>query len=727
MFDIYLTFTLMYLIFYICGYPLKVLFLRDELRKFDLYITPWFGIGLVICALYPLSWLGFSVQSVAAYFFLAVLLACGALWLKYRERVHFTRNDVIFLVSLALIAGAVYGFKLAQDPESYVITLNVDYGGYLNLARAALISSAKYIATLPKGVPYIDQINWYLNIEVRECVFVQAFVAALLNIDLARVTYLLSIFILFLNAAAFRLFFRDFKYISVAIPLAVFMLLNDFYAKFVYMVFLGQLFSAGFTTVAFFLELHLMRRTKFDPVTCIALVFTLTSCGMSYVNGLPVPLLPVLALPVVLIRNKKYDRAHCLKNVAFAGIVFMVVNLWLIIAFVRSLITRNEMQAGFAINMPTFMDIAGLQGMAWSIDGFFVMLLISNAVLIFILALQLRREGLASFISVSFALFLMVHFAVCARYFALGEKSSYYAFKSALSFSFIVYILLLRFFEERLNFIRGSGGKLQGKNHVVSTISSAATMAIFIVTLAVCVKSHQSYAKMLDSRGAAITKSMDVLRDLASDDAFADSDFIINMELSLSSLAAEYFAPFGRSYTVGYGGKQSGARRVMKESFKPGDIYVASSVSDQDFNTVSAARLYANDTLVVYQLDKNSVIQYNYDGISHAFDASLDYGDSEEHIAKRVTRPECNIFYQALNDVTVDISMIFQDLGESPTPKARVYLNGEFVAESHEKDGGQLGVAMKSIILKPGLNRVTVRFFDGEPKDMFLTEIKMGR
>ena len=111
MLGIYMTFALMYLIFYICGYPLKVFFLRDDLRKFDLYITPWFGIGLVICALYPLSWLGFSVQSVALYFFLAVLLACAASWLRYRERVHFTRNDVIFLVSLALIAGGVYGFK----------------------------------------------------------------------------------------------------------------------------------------------------------------------------------------------------------------------------------------------------------------------------------------------------------------------------------------------------------------------------------------------------------------------------------------------------------------------------------------------------------------------------------------------------------------------------------------------------------------------------------------
>jgi hypothetical protein len=726
MFNMYLNFVLMYFIFYICGYPLKVFLLGDDLKKFDMYVTPWLGVGLVICVLFPMSWLGFSVESIAGYFVMAVLAAGAAVWFKYREPVHCGRNDAIFLISLGFIAGAVYGFKLAANPDLYAVTLSGDYASYLNDARAALVSSAKYIAALPEGVPNIGIINRSLNFEMRGCVFAQAFVSVLLRMDLARVSYLLSAFVMFLNVAAFRLFFRNFKYISVAVPITAILLVNLFYGKLIYMAFIGQLFSVGFVILAFFLECYLVERGKFEPAACLLLVFVLTACNLSYLNALAFPLIPVLALWVVLPLNKKYDRASCLKNAAFAGTTFAAVNFMLIVNFVKTSMIRTEIQDGFAMYMPTFMDIAGLQGVSLSPDIFFALLLISNAVLIFTLIYQLKREGFMSFISVSCILFILTHIAICVKYFSLGETSSYNAFKSALSLSFAVYILIIRFLEERFNGIREAAGgavRLTFKRVAACTVS----LILFVSCIPLNIKATLNYLDIFDrvSSDDALTKSFEAVKKFASNAAFRDSDFIVNIDIPLSKYGAAYFAPFGRTYICAYGGLTLDGINTMKDSFKPGDIYVASVLFEKNFNTVKGSLLLENDALKIYQLNDESVIQYDYKGFSYRPEKII-INDAQEYIVRQVFDDTVRIVYLARKDITADISMTFQNFGNEPL-SANVYLRDALIAKSSQDEGGLIKIGLTGVTLKSGLNGLTLKFEGGATNDLLLREIKMGR
>jgi hypothetical protein len=61
MLNIYVSFAAAYAVTYFFGYPLKVLLLKDEMKRYDLYITPWLGMGIMMIVLFPLSRLGFSV------------------------------------------------------------------------------------------------------------------------------------------------------------------------------------------------------------------------------------------------------------------------------------------------------------------------------------------------------------------------------------------------------------------------------------------------------------------------------------------------------------------------------------------------------------------------------------------------------------------------------------------------------------------------------------------
>ncbi|MDR1580088.1 MAG: hypothetical protein LBS35_07000, partial [Synergistaceae bacterium] len=109
MLRIYVSFITAYAVTYLCGYPLKVPLLKDEMKRYDLYITPWLGMGIMMIVLFPLSRFGFSVKSAAPYFTLCILILAAASWFKFRETPVFERRDVIFLVCVALLTGLMYG------------------------------------------------------------------------------------------------------------------------------------------------------------------------------------------------------------------------------------------------------------------------------------------------------------------------------------------------------------------------------------------------------------------------------------------------------------------------------------------------------------------------------------------------------------------------------------------------------------------------------------------
>jgi hypothetical protein len=121
MLSIYLAFVIAYLTLYFMGYPIKTLLLNEDLKKYDLYITPWIGLGVIIVTLFPLSLLGVSVQSVCDYLFAIVLLSNIIVYYKYKEPVHCDKNELIVLGVIALLTGTIYGIPLAAKKFEYFL------------------------------------------------------------------------------------------------------------------------------------------------------------------------------------------------------------------------------------------------------------------------------------------------------------------------------------------------------------------------------------------------------------------------------------------------------------------------------------------------------------------------------------------------------------------------------------------------------------------------------
>ena len=62
-----------YVITYVFGYPISVVFLNEEQKKYDLYLTPWIGLSFLSLLLVTFSRIGFPVNSVA-YFLLFLII-----------------------------------------------------------------------------------------------------------------------------------------------------------------------------------------------------------------------------------------------------------------------------------------------------------------------------------------------------------------------------------------------------------------------------------------------------------------------------------------------------------------------------------------------------------------------------------------------------------------------------------------------------------------------------
>jgi hypothetical protein len=170
-----------------------------------------------------------------------------------------------------------------RDFESYSVSISADLVSYLNDAKAVLAFGADYLEGVSTGVPMINMINQTLHYQYRGSIFVHALFSSLYGVDLARISYPFSAFGMFLSFSMFRLFLPGAKKGLFAILLIGILPFNTFYQKLVFMSWTGQLFSLGIVAFAFFLECYLARRGKFDPRTCVLLVFVLTLNSLNYI------------------------------------------------------------------------------------------------------------------------------------------------------------------------------------------------------------------------------------------------------------------------------------------------------------------------------------------------------------------------------------------------------------------------------------------------------------
>jgi hypothetical protein len=380
---------------------------------------------------------------------------------------------------------------------------------------------------------------------------------------------------------------------------------------------------------------------------------------------------------------------------------------------------RIEHTTGFAMYFPTFMDVAGLQG-AVPPDLFLGLLLTANAVVLAALSYQLRREGLASFMSVSFLSYLIAHVVICAVFFSLGEKSSYNSYKSALFISFAVYIMLIRFLEER--FDRLAAVKWR-KTRLMETLRVFAAPSVFAVCMVLVVlASSKNWSVYLDfSDYGATTKSYETVKYFASSPYYGEADFIINIDDPFAQFSSIYYAPDGRTYNCDYGGHEGTwgeGSRMMKDSFSPGDIYIVSPRFEKSIATTNADSVFRNGYISIHELTEGSLIQYSYGGMSHAMMSVIMRG--EEDFVSVLEDNSVYIDYLANEAVRADMSFSFCNFGETPST-SNVYfeeeLLGTFVEEKYF-----ISVNLPGLRFRPGVNRISFEF-DGDASKLALTGV----
>jgi hypothetical protein len=697
----------MYFTLYFCGYSLKVLLLNDDLKKYDLYITPWLGIGAIILVFFPLSWMGVSVRSAANYFIVAVAGCNLAVYLRFREGARFERGDAISAVLTCFIVASLYGGILAAHDFGYCnVFTNTDFVSYLNDARAALISSAKFVRLNPEGIPHWRVINLSLNFDFRGCVFIYAFFSALYNQSLLRIMYFVSAFAMFLNVMTFRLFLKEVKYTPVLCVLLCLTAFNSFFQKLVFQVFLGQLFSMGLVMVAFFTGFYLSEREKFDIRGSLLLVFMLTVNSLNYIEGLAYPIVPLAIYGFVCLLRKTDGWKAYWKNMLFVGTVFAILNFLPIYNFFRLFLAFGEIFPGWATHMATLMDVAGLHGAFESPDLLFAAaLMISNAVIVCVILYQMRREGHSSFLSIACVSYILLYIAFCAVFFRIGSRSSYNAFKGALSMSFILVIFMLRFFEKGLNgTVSWMRGLLQSEKRTavpIPPLEESIATVIFVLFFSMNAISTSNDLRFFYTSPSGLGNDGDIIEAYAESSEYGESDFVINSDSRLCQLDAAYRAPWGRAYTSGYGEIDGDSERVMKDFIKPGDIYVTVSEVEMAFNTSDAAPLFENGTYKISRFEPGSLLFSDYAGASHKLEfANTPMGIK---IVRRLTDEIVGYEIMSLAERNADMTVTFFD-PEMAALEITVFVNGEEFGAEYTASDKFIKTALDDVPLNEGVN-----------------------
>jgi hypothetical protein len=690
-------FIVAYFTFYFFGFPLKSLLLNDDFEKYDLYITPWLGIGAVILVLFPLSCLGFAVEDTANYFALAVGGVNFALWKKAGARTRFRRREAALIALVGVLTAAVYAgaLKLYED-DVFAVGRNVDIYSYLIDAKAALSSSAAYFGTFPAGIPRMLDITQALNFQFRGCVFPHAFLSALYGADLAKIAYPLSAFVMFLDIITFRIFFKSASLkLKTALPILGILVFNAFWQRMVFDAFTGQLYSFGMVTLAFALECYLVERGRFDPRTCVLLLFVLTANGLAYIEGAAYPLVPALALLIPAVWKGLGDRMSCLKNAALSGGLFLAANWHVLVLLVSLFLIHDSHPPAWAENMPTLADIAGLRGLyGWPFAsrlGVRILIVCANAAVALALARQMKKERICSFTGASLLLFALFHLLVCLRYFRPGELSTYNVLKSAMSLSFIAAIFMVRFLEDSI------GGR-----------HSTAVRAVLAVFFMLNCAASWSGAKILSAMpGTGMTESHRAVEIFSKNEAYANADFFLHFDDNYLYRTAIYGSPFGRSFSNRQTYLTHLGGGVVKSSFKKGDIYVTDAIFEEEAQTTDARPAFENDVYKIFELGEQDVLLYDRTGMDE--DMRVVMVKDEYAALRNLLERTVGFRFWAMAGKRVGIRMTFLDESAQSAPEVKAYINGDY-AGTFRKEGSYVTVTLDDVDMRRGRNEIRLEF-----------------
>jgi hypothetical protein len=439
------------------------------------------------------------------------------------------------------------------------------------------------------------------------------------------------------------------------------------------------------------------------------------------------PLIPAAALSLALLLNRDYDRQSCVRNMAFAGISWAVLNSWPIILFVRIFMMLDVTEQGWPMPFVTFMDVAGFAGASLPPFASVVLLVVSNALFVFLLIDQARREKCWSLLSLSLALFFLLHAAFCARYYKAGERFSYNAFKSALSLSFIAVIFALRFFEERLSRLAGMLRRAEVRilwTSIAATLGRGvrfAVSAVILLTflalnLSVCRKNMKT---ILTSSDVMMISSQHVA--LGAFAVKAGCAVITNFDEAMAQSVATYYSPWMAAYancvaSPGLVGAREGG------TFTPGDIYAADPIFEELLQTTDAKPIFENGIYKVFRLEEGSLLLDGCPGMAGRI--TIEKIGGEYMVLRRFSEKNAALRFLSLRPREVNLRFILY--GETPEPFSCEIYAGEKFAGVWESRDGFIDVTLEGVMMQPGANEIKINLgTDPSETKISLTSLKI--
>jgi hypothetical protein len=401
-----------------------------------------------------------------------------------------------------------------------------------------------------------------------------------------------------------------------------------------------------------------------------------------------------------------------------------------IIKFFQIFFWLDSTGNAWPMHMATLFDIAGLFN-AFPNPMSNVVIVAVNCVLFLAIARQLERERFSSFLSISSGAFLALYILFCYLYFKDGEQSSYKSYKAAISMSFVVAILLLRFLEAEMNALmdsfavwrRAHGGKFElgalaelpcKKNLTIA----AALFAVFALNVSGTVNTYLK--PLIGGDIPGVSKEHDVLKMFAESRSHSDADYILNCSASFNQLMSTYNLPFERTFSNSY--SMPGWDIVMmKDSFKAGDIYVTDN-GYYDIYQFDAKLLLKNDVYRIYELGEESVLFYEYIGDFVKVPVAIRYGKGIAW-AKRLAGNRVGFSFISLKPRSVDFYISFYNTADLSAPiKARAFVGGKLIGEFEIFEHCRLD----DISLSEGINNITFEI-DGDFTNIVVADLRFSK
>jgi hypothetical protein len=696
-----------YSLLYFCGYAIKVFILNESLKKYDLYITPWIGLGVIVLSLTLLSHLGFSVSDCAFYVLLCVaLINIGVIFWK-KERIYCDKKEILLIFGVAFVMIGQFGFANAvnlYDSEFTNIYGNNDFASYLDIAKYFLTESI--CTPAQEGLSMQAHAIYSTTVQTRNGVFFIDFFAYLFHQELFRCVYLVTVFVSLMNTLTFRLFLGN-KFRPVFLLLCL-LSFNGLYLWLLENGFVGQMFSIGLTVIILFLCHHVSLVNRRELKISIFIGALLILQSYIYMESLPWSVFCVFFLGVWFVFDKQSNKKGIMINIAIITSIFCVFGFNNIISIFKVFFRLNAAQPGWNMPLGSLFDVVGfLKFREFAFPTLSVGVAAVNVFVIALLVVRVKQEKYNSYLPVvlygNAVLYILFYLLYQDQYIG-----SYKIFKALVSLSPIVLILCMRFFDECF-------GK-KTTNELSAQLKKTGLRIVCVCALLGLIGIEFGYMLAKPFSGVMDEGHLE-LNGFAETES-AETDYFIDLNEIWDCLYAPVLLPIRKTHVMVK--STYGLIADASTHHKEGDIFIADSVRPSIYMP-GGETVLRNRRFTLIRLDDTSILPNGFSGLAEA--VSKFGSGASAYTAKAVI--DDTVTFKFLSNAATKTDFFFTP--ENPNGitvpiRIDVFVNGK-KADDYIIYDPVREIEVKNISITSGENEIAIVFAEGTPNDLYMRNL----